>query len=114
MKKMPLFLIGLACGLLLGFGGGFFLFRSPAPAAEPLPADLPRLATSALRRAGLEDQKAAFVTPVKTLPDGSQLIKITLESGKTVDGRFYLDRGRYKISIDRSSLLEHKVIVVKE
>ncbi|MDD3886039.1 MAG: hypothetical protein PHI35_04140 [Victivallaceae bacterium] len=122
-----------AAGLIviLAAGGAFWLGRATAaveksdapqsalppvePRRAPSPDQLKKLARSALRDAGLADEKPGGVTICGNFPDGSFAVAVMLASGRQVSGRLYLDRQRWRIAVDRTELYSRETIVkIKE
>ena len=72
-----------------------------------------RAADRALRDIGVR-ARSAGVELDKPLSDGSRLVTVYLESGRTAQGRLYRDRLRWKISLDRRSLWDADRVIVVE
>ncbi len=77
----------------------------------PSPEQLQRLAASALRRTGVRSRHNGPVKLGKQLADGSFIVSITLEDGRSVSGRLFRDRMRYRITIDKRDLFSHEIVV---
>lgn len=120
---------GALAGILLGFAvGRFCAAECPAPSpATPLPsstavqdtaaptgAELKRAADRALRDAGLHRGESAGVILQETLEDGSRMVSVRLENGRTVRGRLFRDRMRWKISLDPLTLYDGQTIVIEK
>lgn len=85
--------------------------RSAETNELPSPEQLKRLASTALRKAGAEQRHAGPVKLERKLSDDSYIVSITLENGRSVSGRLFRDRRRYKISIDERDLFSDEIII---
>lgn len=119
---------GALAGILLGFAvGRFCAAECPAPSpATPLPSstavqdtaaptgtELKRAADRALRDAEIGGRSAGVI-PQELLEDGSRMVSVRLENGRTVRGRLFRDRMRWKISLDPLTLYDGQTIVIEK
>ena len=130
MTRKTVWLIGvaaIAAGLAAGTAAGWYFgsrsragetpvsFPATVPESVPAPdaATLKRAADRALREIGVR-ARSAGVELDEPLSDGSRLVTVHLENGRTAQGRLYRDRLRWKISLDRRSLWDADRVIVVE
>ena len=116
-------LAGLAAGTAAGwyFGSRNSVREVPVTIPATVPESVPtpdattlkRAADRALRDIGVRTRSAGAELD-ETLSDGSWLVTVHLENGRTAQGRLYRDRLRWKISLDRRSLWDADRVIVVE
>lgn len=108
---------GTAAGWYFGSRSGGREIPATVSALENVPVPdattLKRAADRALRDIGVR-ARSAGVELDETLSDGSRLVTVHLENGRTAQGRLYRDRLRWKISLDRRSLWDADRVIVVE
>ncbi len=120
---------GALAGIVFGFAIGRFCdaarsapsTTTPPPSsaavqetAVPAGAELKRAADRALRDADIHRGESAGVILQETLEDGSRMVSVRLENGRTVRGRLFRDRMRWKISLDPLTLYDGQTVVIEK
>lgn len=115
---------GALAGIVLGFAAGRYVSGSSAPppalpaaavpeTTAPSAAEMKRAANRALRDAGIGGESAGVI-PQEVLEDGSRMVSVRLENGRTVRGRLFRDRLRWKISLDRLTMYDGQTVVIEK